>query len=302
MKKTLALIAALLMLLAAGCAAKPQAGITDFLGEPVTLEKFPERIVSLTPSNTEIVCALGLGGKLVGVDVISDYPEEVQAIEKVGDFNGPNLEAIVGLKPDLVLGGNKLQKDMIEQIRALDLNTVAVEATTYEDVYKSIEIVGQLTGTERKAKELVAEMQAKEKTVLDAVAKAGSGKLVYYAMSFGEFGNWTGGPGSFPYAFIEKCGGRNMTEGFEVSWVNLNMEELIAKDPDIILLASDAGDPEAFKAAEGYKELKAVKNGAVYVVDANLCSRPGPRMADGLRAFAEAITGTAISFEGEQPD
>lgn len=280
--------------------AAPEKGLTDFLGNAITLDKFPERIVSLSPSNTEIVYALGLDGKLVGVDSVSDYPEAAKALPKVGDFNGPNLEMITSLKPDIVLCSNKLQVDAIAQLKTLGINAVAMEATAYADVYKSIELVGKLTGTEEKAAEVIKDMKAKDQAVLDAVAKATGGKTVYFAMSFGESGNWTGGPGSFPYEFIEKCGGKNITEGLPVPWVNLSMEELVGKHPDIILLSSDVpGGVEAFKAADGYKDLKAVKDGHVYVVTSNLCSRPGPRMADGLREFAQIITGQTIKFPGE---
>jgi iron complex transport system substrate-binding protein len=293
-------MAALLILAAAGCAAKPKAGLKDFLDSPVVMQKFPARIVSLTPSNTEIVYALGLESKLVGVDAYSDYPEAAKSIAKIGDFNGPSVETIASLKPDLVLGGNKLQKDIIEKIKALGINVVAVEATSYADVYKSIELVGQLTGTEKKAKEVTADMKAKEKAVLDAVAKTASGKQVYYAMSFGEMGNWTAGPGSFPYELIAMCGGKNITEGMPVPWVQLNQEELVSKNPEIVLLSSDMGsDPAVFNTAEGYKDLKAVKDGQVFIITSNLCNRPGPRIVDGLREFAQFITGTAIKFPGE---
>jgi iron complex transport system substrate-binding protein len=279
--------------------AAPEAGLTDFLGTAVTLSKFPERIISLTPSNTEIVYALGLESKLVGVDAFSDYPEAAKALAKVGDFNGPNLETIVALKPDLVLAGNKLQKDVIDKIKALNINVVAAEATEYNDVAKSIELIGKLTGTEAKATDLVADMKAKEQIVLDAVAKATTGKTVYYAMSYGEMGNWTGGPGSFPFEFIQKCGSKNITEGMPVPWVNLSQEELVKKNPDIILLSSDVDNLDKFKKAEGYKDLKAVKAGKVFVVTSNLCSRPSPRLVEGLREFAQIITGVTIKFPGE---
>ena len=280
-------------------ATAPEASLVDFLGEPVTLSAVPETLVSLTPSTTEIVFALGLGARLVGVDSVSDYPDQAKAIQRVGDFNGPNLEAIAALRPGLVLAGNKLQKDAIAKVKGLGIPAAATEATHYGDVYQSIELVGKLTGTEDKAASVIAEMQAKEKAVLDAVAGAQKGKTVYYAMSWGASGNWTAGPGTFPYEFILKSGGKPITENAPVEWINLSTEELVAKDPDIILLAHDVGDLESFTTDEAYQNLKAVKNGSVYVVDANLCSRPGPRMMDGLRQFAQYITGLTIKFPGE---
>lgn len=301
MKKFSALLLALvLMLAAAGCAGKPEAGLADFLGNPVELAAYPQRIVSLSPANTEIVYALGLGDRLVGVDNFSDYPEAACALPKVGDFYNPNAEVIIALKPDLVLGGNKLQKDAIEKVRALGVNVVAAEATAYEDIYTSIELVGKLTGAQKKAAEVIADMRAKEKIVRDAVAKSPRGKTVYYAMSFGEAGNWTGGPGSFPYELIEMSGGRNVSEGMYGPWLNMSQEELVSRDPDIVLLdASMGSDPAQFGAAEGYRELKAVKNGNVYIVTSDYCTLPGPRIVYGLREYAQFITGQTIQFPGE---
>ncbi len=301
MRKTgIILLAVLLLAAGAGCAGRPASDLKDMLDNPVALGKYPERIVSLTPSNTEIVYALGLESKLVGVDAVSDYPEAAQSVEKVGDFNGPNLEAVVALKPDLVLAGNKLQQDVIDKMKALGLTVAAVEATTYDDIFISIELVGKLTGAQDKAAQLVKDMKAKEKAVLDAVAKAGAGKRVYYAMTFGDIGNWTGGPGSFPYTLIEMCGGKNITEGMPAAWIDLDQELLVSGDPDIVLLSSDmGGDPAAFSTAAAYKNLSAVKNNKVYVITSNLCSRPGPRIVDGLREFAEYITGEQIPFPGE---
>lgn len=337
MKRTLALLlATLLTLAAAGCAATPKAtaqatatppqataapeptatataaptasptatpaALTDFLGNPIKLENPPTRIISLTPSNTEIVYALGLGSKLVGVDAFSDYPDAVKDVAKIGDFNGPNLETVVSLKPDLVLGGNKLQKDAIDKMKALGLNVVSAEATTYEDIYKSIDLIAGLTGTQAKAAEVEADMKAKEKAVLDAVAKATGDKSVYYAMSYGDAGNYTCGPGSFPYELIEMCGGKNITEGLPVPWPNLSQEQLVKADPDVILLDSGMigeNSKDTFTKADAYKNLKAVKDGQVFVVTSNYCTRPGPRIVYGLREFAEAVIGQKIAFPGE---
>lgn len=300
-RRLVALFFAVLLIAAmSGCQNKPAEGLTDFLGNPVAMQQYPQRILSLTPTNTEIVYALGLEGKLVGVDTYSDYPEAAKALPKAGDFNNPNVEEIVSLKPDLVLGGNKLQKDAIDKLRALGLNVVATEATEYADVYKSIELVGNLTGAQKKAAEVIADMKAKEKAVLDAVAKAKPDKSVYYALSYGDMGNWTGGPGSFTYELIQMAGGRNITGSAPAPWVNLNPEELVTSDPDVILLDDSMGsDPSAFSSAEGYKDLKAAKNNQVFMVTSNFCARPGPRIVYGLREFAQFITGETIKFPGE---
>jgi iron complex transport system substrate-binding protein len=301
MKKKLALLCSVLLLATAavGCQGKPASGITDFLGNPVEMQAYPKRIISLTPTNTEIVYTLGIEDRLVGVDTYSDYPEAAKSIAKVGDFNSPNVEQILALKPDLVLGGNKLQRDAIEKIKALGVNIVATEATDYAGVFKSIELVGELTGAQQQASVVIADMKAKEKTVLDAVA-ASPKRSAYYALSFGDMGNWSGGPGSFPYELIRMAGGATITDSAPVAWVNLTQEQLVSSDPDVILLDSSMGsDPAAFCNAESYRDLKAVKNGQVFMVTSNLSARPGPRIVYGLREFAQYITGTVIKFPGE---
>ncbi len=131
MKKLASLLLAALLAFALAACAKPaqKAPETDFVGAKLPQLDRVERIVSLTASNTETLFALGLGDKVVGVDAYSDYPEAAQSIDKVGDFNGPNAEAIVALEPDLVLAGNKLQQEAIDQLKALGLTVVATEAT-----------------------------------------------------------------------------------------------------------------------------------------------------------------------------
>jgi len=295
MKKGIALILALMLmigLVACQSANEKQSNasgeIIDIMGKKVTIEKKPERIVSLTPAGTEILFALGVGDKLVGVDAYSDYPEEAKNLEKVGDFNGPNVEKILGLKPDLVIAGNKLQEKAIEQLEQLQVTTVAVESSTYGEIYSSIELVGKIIGEPEKATELLNSMKEKEETVTDKVKDAPK-PTVYYVMSYGEAGNWTSGPGSFINDIIELAGGDCITKDGGAAWMNYNLEDLIERDPDILLVSSDIGDLESLKKENGYKDLKAVKEGRVYQVDSGLITRPGPRINDGLEMVARIL-------------
>lgn len=297
MKKWLALLlTAVFMMALVGCQTKNTSDqgkkgaveVTDMMSRTVKLTQAPVRIVSLTPSTTEILSALGLKDKLVGVDAFSDYPEDVKSIAKVGDFNGPNIEKIIGLKPDLVVAGNKLQEKAIKQLDDLKVTTAAVESSTYKDIYRSIELVGKLTGTDAKASALIGLMKKKEAEII-AKVKDAKKPSVYYVLSYGEAGNWTSGPTSFINDILALAGGDAVTKDGGAPWMDYSMEQLIKKDPDFILVSSDVGDAEKLKKANGYKDLRAVKEGKVIVINSNLVSRPGPRIVDGLEAIAKAI-------------
>ncbi len=281
----------------AGCAATetPTEPIMDFVGNEVSFPKEqPEKIISLTPSNTEMLCALGLGEYIIGVDEYSDYPTEVLEIEKVGDFSGPNVEAIVALEPDLVLAGNKLQIDAITQLQELGINVVAVEATRYQDIYKSIEFVGNLTKTSEKAQEIIEQMKVDEEEIVEKSKKhQDSAPSVYYVVSAGEYGNWTAGPESLIDDMFRLIGVETITElEATAPWMDFSLEVLLAEDPDIILLSSMAFiSVEGLCALEGYKELSACKEGRVYMVDATVTERPSTRIIYGLEEIYNAVYG-----------
>lgn len=269
--------------------------IIDVLGNELVLPDVqPTSIVSLTPANTEMLFALGLGGYIVGVDQYSDYPAEAAEIEKIGDFNGPNVEAILAINPDIVFAGNKLQADAIAQLKEVDLSVAAVEATSYEEIFSSIKLVGDLTSTSEKAEEIVALMKEKEAEV---VAKAqeyeGDAITAYYVLSAGEYGNWTSGPGSLINDMFAMLNVDVITD-IEPSapWMDFSLETLIAADPDILIVSSMAFVTiEDLCAMEGYKELTACKEGRVYMVDATVTERPSVRIVEGLEEIYNAIYG-----------
>ncbi len=265
--------------------------VTDIMGRKVTISKTPEKIISLAPSATEILFALGLGDRVVGVDAYSDYPAETQNIEKIGDFDGPNIEKILDLKPDLVIAGNKLQEKTIQQLEDLKVPTVAVESSTFDNIYGSIQLVGKVTGAQDQAQELVDSMMKKVEGIKEKVKDAEK-PTVYYVMSYGEMGNWTSGPGSFINDLMTLAGGDCVTKDGGAPWMEYSLETLIEKDPDVLIVSSDMGTEanlEELKNTNGYKDLTAVKEGKVYMVDANLVTRPGPRIVDGLEAIAKVL-------------
>ena len=270
----------------AAASAAEEIAVTDMVGREVTV-KSAERIVSLAPSATEILFALGVGDKIVGVDAFSDYPEETKNIEVVGDYNGPDVEKIVSLSPDIVFCGNTLQEEMIGELEKLGLTVVATEAVAFEDIQKSIEMMGNIVGEQDAAKTVVDSINSAVETAKQNAPKEEI--TVYYAMSYRDMGNWTSGPGSFINTMIELAGGVPVTKDAADSWLEYPMEELVNRDPDIILLSSDMGSAEDISNVQGYADLSAVKNGKVYQMEANILSRPGPRIAEAIAIISDIL-------------
>lgn len=290
MKKTLRFLVILALLMSL-CVSALAATVTDLMGREVDVAS-AQRIVSLTPSNTEILFALGLGDKVVGVDAYSNYPAEAAAIEaKCGDYAGPNVEMIVSLNPDLVLAGNKLQADAIAQLTGLGLTVLAAEADTYAGIPGSIRLIAAAAGADPEP--LLSDMAQREKAILDAVAGK-TPSTVYYAVSFGDWGDYTVGPGSFIYEILEKIGASPVTSDSPVAWPMYSLEEIVAKEPQVILLGADATRAAEIYVQEGYKDLPAVQEGRVFIIDPDMASRPTPRVLYAMEHMAEAIYGIDI--------
>ncbi len=263
-------------------------GITvmDMSGEEITVLA-ADKIVSLTPAGTEIVCALGAAKRLVGVDAFSNYPEITQSLEVVGDFNGPDVEKVVALEPDVVLAGNTLQKEAVDSMKKLGLTVVSVEATTFEDIPKSIRLTGEILGAQTEAEQVIADIDAAVQKAQEN--KPAQEKTVYYAMSYGDAGNWTSGPGSFLNTMIELAGGKCVTQGQAAEWIEYPVEDLVAGNPDIILVDASMGSAGDISTAQGYADLGAVKQGRVYEVNADVFTRPGPRIAQAIEQISEIL-------------
>jgi iron complex transport system substrate-binding protein len=267
--------------------------VTDDAGREVTVSKTPQRIVSLAPSNTEILFALGLGDNVVGVTDFCDYPEEAKAKEKVGGIT-PNVEKIVALKPDLVvtIGGDPFPTELINRLEELKLTTIVLSPKDLDGVTHDIELVGQVTGKRAEAAKLVDDMKARAKAVADKCKDVSTRPTVFYELDATDPAKpYTTGPGSWHDTFIQIAGGTNVAANATSPWVQFSMEELVKADPDLIILGdSNWGvNADAVKAREGWGNLKAVKSGAIHPIDDNLISRPGPRVVDGLEALAEII-------------
>lgn len=261
--------------------------VVDTAGNTVEIAAEPKTVVSLAASNTEILYALGVGDKVVGVDAFSDHPAEaLENAAVVGDYNGPNVESILALDPDVVFASNYLQQEAIDALKAVGVAVVSVEATAYDDIIPSIRLVADVMGVSADA--VIEKMNAEQAEALTLRDKC-EGKTVYFALSFGEWGDWTAGDGTFIDGMLTMLGAKNIAAGLGVAWPQYSAEQLLEKDPDVILVSGGEASAEAFCAFETYQALTAVKEGRVYGVDANTSSRPSQRITLALKEFAECI-------------
>ncbi len=263
--------------------------LTDGLGRTVAIPETVEKVVSLTAANTEILYALGAGDLLVGADAYSDYPEAANELPRMGDYVGPNVELIAAAEADVVFASTTLQQDAIEKMEALGLNVVCVEPTGLDELYEGIVLIAAVVGADPTP--LLADMQDAIAETTAAVPETTEPVRVYFALSFGESGDFSAGPGTFIDELIAMAGGENVAAGSDYAWPMYSLEGIVAADPDVILV-SDYGDGtavEQFCALPGYGELRAVQEGHVYALTDDLVSRPGPRIVEGLRQVADAL-------------
>ena len=273
--------------------------LKDDAGRSVGIKTTPQRIVSLAPSNTEILFALGLSQRVVGVTDFCDYPAEAKTVAKIGGIE-PNLEKIVALKPDLILaiGGSPVvasiggNVELLQKFQDLGLTTLILAPKDLDGVLADIQLVGKAAGAEAAAAQLVKEMQAKVNDVVTKSKNVAKRPVVFYELDATDPAKpYTPGPGSWHDTFIAMAGGVNAAAKAKAQWAQLSTEEIVAQNPEMIILgdATWGVDAAAVKGRAGWAAINAVKAGAIFPIDDNLLSRPGPRLADGLLALAKII-------------
>ncbi len=308
MKKLRMLIPALiaLTLLLAACApAAPAAttaptvapaslALTDGLGRSVTLPGPAQKIVSLAPSNTELLFAVGAGAQLIARDEFSDYPEAAAALPTIGGNMGKyNLEEITRLQPDLVLLSELNPPDLAKSLQ--DLGIIAYYLTNPKDfdgLYGNIEIIGALSGHDAEAQALNLSLRQRVSDVQMKIAPLSSRPVVFYELDGSDPAKpWTAGPGNFMDYLINMAGGFNAAGKMNQAWAQISQEELLVQNPSIILLGDAAYGvtPESLKQRPGWDGINAVQNNQIYTFDDDLVSRPGPRLVDGLETVAKLL-------------
>ena len=262
--------------------------VIDDMGREISLPKVPARIVSIAPANTEFLFALGLEEKIVGVTDWCDYPAAALTKEKVGDFANPSVEKIVSLKPDLVVAAS-LHKDVVLQLDALKIPTIVLDALSLDQVLANADLLGLATGATKAADKLKQDIQGILKEVADKVGtlKAEDRPVVYYEVWYDPI--MTAGPGTFIDELITKAGGTNLAGATYGKYPILSLEELIAKQPDVIFYGHAMETVEQLMGRDNWGTIPAIKNGRIYMLDENMILRPGPRIAEGLREMAKHL-------------
>ncbi len=268
--------------------------LIDGLQREVTLAQPAQRIISIAPSNTELLFAVGAGSQLIGRDDLSDFPAEAKAIENIGSaFGKLNTEAIVALKPDLILAAEINAPEQVKTLEDLGLTVYwLANPLDFAGLADNLKIVGQLTGRTAEAEKLSQSIMARYQAVIDKVATASDKPTVFYEIDATDPTKpYTTGPGTFIDKLIDLAGGVNIGRALQDQFAQISSEELLKADPDMIVLgdALYGVTPESLAQRAGWDKLSAVKNGAIYTFDDNLASRPGPRLIDGLEGFARLI-------------
>ena len=260
----------------------PTEYVVDDLGRLVTVNGTPQRIISLAPSNTEILFALGLRDEVVGVTMYCDYPPEALDKEKVGDYYGPDIEKIVALQPDLVLATDFHRFDLIPALEQQGFTVFAVAPQTLDDVLESIERIGEITGREAEALQLVNEMTSKIEAVEEQTRELGQKPSVLYMTWHDPM--WTVGRNTWIDDLINIAGGVNIfSDNFE-GGAMVQIEWVILQNPEVIITSEWSYD-WALEATE-LASTNASQTGRIFAFDDDLAQRPGPRLVQGLDWFA----------------
>jgi iron complex transport system substrate-binding protein len=267
--------------------------LTDAVGEEVVIKEEPDAIVSMIPSNTEIAYELGLDEKIVGVSDFDNYPEETAEVEKIGgqEFN---VEKIISLNPDVVLAhesGVAMGEAGFQQLRDAGIPVYVVqEAKNFEEVYDTITVIGQATGTMEEADALVSEMEVQVEEIKEQASAVEEPKKVFIEVS-GDPEIYTAGSGTFMDEMLEIINAENAAGELE-GWASMDPEAIVKSNPDVILTTYGYYVPEAVDqvlARPGFEAVTAVKEKAVVDVNSDLVNRSGPRLTEGLMEMAKAV-------------
>ena len=278
-----------------GSVSKAAISLTDGLGREVNLASPAEKIISLAPSNTEILFAIGAGGQLIGRDEFSDYPLEAGDLPSVGGSMGNyDMEKIASLQPDLVLAAvGIITPEQVQTLEKLGLTVFSIaDPIDLAGLYANIGSVGKLTGHENEAASLVKSLKNRVDTVTSRLVDVTEKPLVYYELDASDLAKpWTPGPESFITMLIQLAGGRSVGESLTSSYAQISLEALLTQNPDIILVRSGTGSvsPEDVALRDGWQSIKAIQENQVFTIDENIISRPGPRLVDGLETLAKLL-------------
>ncbi|MFC1861709.1 ABC transporter substrate-binding protein [Chloroflexota bacterium] len=296
---TICLVSAIALIFSVSCALTPESKspspttITDQLGRTVVLDKLPQRIISLAPSNTEILYALGLADRVVAVTDYCNYPLEAEAKPTIGGFSTPNIEEIVAFAPDLILATSIHETKIIPQLEGKGLTVLALNPKTIDTVLEAILLTGRVAGVEKNATKLVGGTRQRIKAVTDRTAgltpeqRLGAFYIVWHDPLK------TAGSGTLQDELIQKAGGTNIAQGL-TDYASISLEVVVRDNPEVIIagVGHGSGQDQSFQYAQTEPRLRhanARRNSRIYAIDSDLTSRPGPRIVEGLEQFAQFI-------------
>src|SRR5215203_3894279 len=258
--------------------------IADDLGRQLKIPERVERVVSLAPNLTENIFAVGAGDRLVGVTKFCNYPEEAQKIQKVGDTISPNVETIIALKPQIVFVSTASQLETF--MKTLEAQGIPVFVTNPKDlngVLANLRQLGEIFGTPERTTVLLNELQERILAVDEQVRDKQKTKTFVQISKEPLF---TIGKESFLTEIIERAGGVSVTKEVATAYPKISKETALALNPDALILSES---PDNLEPNDVFKNSPAVKNKRVFKINADILSRPSPRIVDALEQIAEAL-------------
>ncbi|MBT3336471.1 MAG: ABC transporter substrate-binding protein [Anaerolineae bacterium] len=267
---------------------------SDDMGNKLEFSEYPQAILSISASTTETLFAISAGEQLIGREDMSLYPEEALALPSIGSLWGDlPTEAILALEPDLVVAAEIISAEQVAALQELGLQVYwQANPTTYEELWENLRDFGALTGHIDETETLVADLDARVKAVQGKIMPLSYMPTVFYELDATDPANpWTTGSGTFIDYIINTAGGLNAASELQGDYTQISAEQLIAVNPQIILLgdALYGVTPESVAERAGWDAIIAVQEGAIYSIDPNILSVPGPRLVDGLEETAKLL-------------
>lgn len=297
------------LLLVAGCTTRPATPparsvgpivLTDDAGVSAQLAHPAQRIISLIPSVTDGILALDAGSRLVGRSTTDRVPPGLDSLPIVGDGLTPSAEQVVAQRPELVIlwAGDK-RNDLRRQLEAAGIATLGLAVEDTADAIRSLTLLGRALGLEARADSVILAVRSTMDSVARATANAPRPRVFYVV---GAEPPLTVGPGTFIDQLLSMAGASNIFRDASTRWPSVSMEQVLARDPDVIILPSDAapGVADRLRALPGWRDLRALTTGCVLLVNADLANRPGPRMGEAAAAFARGLDSLRTRCSREQ--
>jgi iron complex transport system substrate-binding protein len=268
--------------------------VTDDLGTKTIVENKPQRIVSLAPSHTETLFALGLKENIVGITDHANYPQGVSEIERVGTIKEANIEKIVDLKPDLVLAAAITPKKIINRLESLNIDVIGLKPQSIQEIIVDISLIAQLTGQTQQGRKVTTEMKTKLQNITAKIEENISPDKrpkVFYEVWKEPL--YTAGSNTFIDDLINLAGGVNIAHDAPGEWPQYNFEVLLAKNPDVYLASKHSWNQEVTKDSiqgrDKFQAINAIKEGRILVLNPDIVNRTSPRIISALEQIAKII-------------